>query len=864
MTSVLAEIRQWATTLPYWEQAALDRIMAGAQFTDLEYNELLQYLLQENGLAESICQRPQLQFNNNETIAAPSSDEQLQLMKIFNMQNVNALVTGHSITFGPALTAIFGANGSGKSGYARVLGCAGFSRGDKEVLPDITQPLSTNTIISADFEISDGTSTRIIHYQIGNQCPELAKFYVFDSTSVKIHLTGSNTLSFSPTGLSYLTCLADVTDKVRERLEVRIEECTQPHDFGLMFQGESAVTGLIANLGPETNLKELYQMATLTPKETKRIEELDIEIATLKTQDIPLQVAKLTKTADDLINLTKRLSEVESKLSDDAISDIGKSVEIYLERVSVAQRVSVDQFKSEHFTQIGSDAWHSFIVAAKALAEGEQTPDKPYPQAENHCLLCQQPLTTEARDLLLRLWIFLEGEAQAKLVEAQTILEEKRGGLEAIDLNFFDDQSVSYRYLQENNMALMSQVTIFIQICRQRREAALGLIDAHEKSTMPQMPSSGLSNFEDLIQTLKKERDELKKRNPAQRIAELEQQLLSLRHRVLLGQHLSKIEYYIQKRTWAKKANKIGGNTRHITQKYKELFEQLVTDRYIELFEQTLKDLQRPLRVIINTTARKGETYKQIALKSDPTASVEKITPDKVLSEGEKRAVAIADFLTEVALDTTSSGIILDDPVTSLDLEWRETIASILVTEAKHRQVIVFTHDLPFLYHLKKYAERQTIDIVTHWIKRGDNDGKPGYVSLNNSPAMEREYRKTKKAREIYQQAKSAEAAEQENLLRQGFGALRTAYEAFIIFDLFNEVVMRFEERVSFGRLKDVVWDKSIVDEVVAKYELLSTYIEGHLHSDAFAATKPTCEMLLTEIEYFDTIKKKLKKLKED
>jgi hypothetical protein len=157
MPSVSAEIRQWATKLPYWEQAALDKISIGEP-TDSDYNELLQYLLEDESLVEPTGQRSKLQFGNNASIALQSSAGQLRLIKIFNMQNINALVAGQSITFGPALTAIFGANGSGKSGYARVLGCAGFTRGDKEVLPDITQPFSPNAILSADIEVSDGTS----------------------------------------------------------------------------------------------------------------------------------------------------------------------------------------------------------------------------------------------------------------------------------------------------------------------------------------------------------------------------------------------------------------------------------------------------------------------------------------------------------------------------------------------------------------------------------------------------------------------------------------------------------------------------------------------------------------------------------
>jgi FMN phosphatase YigB (HAD superfamily) len=74
---------------------------------------------------------------------------------------------------------------------------------------------------------------------------------------------------------------------------------------------------------------------------------------------------------------------------------------------------------------------------------------------------------------------------------------------------------------------------------------------------------------------------------------------------------------------------------------------------------------------------------------------------------------------------------------------------------------------------------------------------------------------------------------------------------------------MRFDERVSFGRLKDIVWDESIAEEVIAKCELLSRYIEGHLHSDAFGAQKPTPKMLLAEIEAFEALQKRLKALRQ-
>ncbi len=860
MTSILKELRSWAATLPYWEQATLEKIVKGVQLAESDYDELLQWLLEDEGLEEPTKQRPELQFPRRDDIFKSSSG-QIRLLRIFNMQNINALVSGQILTFGPALTAIFGANGSGKSGYARVLGCAGFTRGDKEVLPDIAQPSYTTAKSSADIEISEGTSTKVIRYQIDDKCQELSQFYIFDSTSVRVHLTGPNTFSFSPAGLSYLTQLTEETDKVRQRLDTRIEKYKQPHSFNAFFQGESEITKLIANLGPETDLEELKRLATLTLEEKKRIKQLDTKIAELKTKDTPKQLSKLKQTIDDLQNLIDRLLEIENKLNDEKIREVNEAVKEYCKRQSAAQLVSINQFKSEHSTQVGSAVWRQFVEAAKALAEAEQTRDMPYPQADDHCLLCQQHLSPEARDFLLRLWAFLEGKTQIDLDVAQKALDEKYSNFNAINLRFFDDQSVSYRHLQEHDQTLLRKILKFIGVCRQRQEIALGIINTHEEKIMPKIPESGTADIEKIIIMLKAEQDKLQKEDSAQQISELVQQLLTLQHLEILSQNISEIQEYVQKQIWAERAAKIRSSTRHITQKYSELFAELVTDRYIELFEQTLRDLKRPLKVTVKTIARKGKTSKQIVLKIDATGLVDL---GKVLSEGEKRAVAFADFLTEVALDTNSNGIVLDDPVTSLDLEWKNIIASLLVREANRRQVIVFTHDLPFLYYLKKYAEDEPVEITTHWIKRGDYDGKPGYVFLDNSPALEQEYRKSERARELYKKAKDAPAAEQENLLCQGFGALRSAYEALIIFDLFNEVIMRFDERVSFGRLKDVVWDKSIAEEVVKKCELLSRYIEGHLHSDAFAATKPTCEALREEIEAFDALKSKVKNLKKN
>ena len=114
------EIDQWARTLPYWEQAALDLVLRRITLAPSHYDTLLQLLLEENDLAPAIAQRPRLSFGSAGKPAEPGSPA-VRLISLSDLRNVNALAEGQTLRFGPGLTAIYGGNASGKSGYARVL-----------------------------------------------------------------------------------------------------------------------------------------------------------------------------------------------------------------------------------------------------------------------------------------------------------------------------------------------------------------------------------------------------------------------------------------------------------------------------------------------------------------------------------------------------------------------------------------------------------------------------------------------------------------------------------------------------------------------------------------------------------------------
>jgi len=63
--------------------------------------------------------RPELKSLDETKIPEVTSPKTIRLSKISNLQNINALVKDQEIPFSPQLTAIYGANASGKSGYLR-------------------------------------------------------------------------------------------------------------------------------------------------------------------------------------------------------------------------------------------------------------------------------------------------------------------------------------------------------------------------------------------------------------------------------------------------------------------------------------------------------------------------------------------------------------------------------------------------------------------------------------------------------------------------------------------------------------------------------------------------------------------------
>ena len=236
----------------------------------------------------------------------------------------------------------------------------------------------------------------------------------------------------------------------------------------------------------------------------------------------------------------------------------------------------------------------------------------------------------------------------------------------------------------------------------------------------------------------------------------------------------------------------------------------------------------------------------KVVLTRNPNATV-----GKILSEGEYRCVALAAFMAELTATENISGIVFDDPVSSLDHKYREVVASRLVQESKQRQVIIFTHDLAFLFELERVSwdcqPKSQIAVIS--VNRGAD--KSGICS-NEPPFKARRTidiassLKKQLANESYNHNKGNED-EWRKSVKSISGALRDTWE-IAVEEVVGHVTRRLSNEIKTqGLIKLTVITTSDCEAMRDGFKRCSELL--HSTSPGLNRPLPAPEVLLSEIE---------------
>jgi energy-coupling factor transporter ATP-binding protein EcfA2 len=249
----------------------------------------------------------------------------------------------------------------------------------------------------------------------------------------------------------------------------------------------------------------------------------------------------------------------------------------------------------------------------------------------------------------------------------------------------------------------------------------------------------------------------------------------------------------------------------------------------------------------------KGRMHHQLLLELPASKAL-----NEILSEGEQRAIALGSFLAELSLANHSCGIIFDDPVSSLDHWRRKHVAQRLAEEAKHRQVIIFTHDTSFLGQLRDEIDIHNLD---HKIQFMEWEGQYSGKIYDGLPWGHANYRERIDALEKMHK-KLVDIPwppypndEEAGQMYKAYNRLRSAIERVIQDVVFSGVVQRYRDWISIRNLENVVgFEDSECAEINKLYQRCNDVVDAHDPSSAKNSSVPGVTELGKDIDHLKAV----------
>lgn len=849
--TVLQEILEWSQGRPAWQRDALRRLVLNGELSDDDIRALTEVCKSAHGLADQQETAPLDTEHVPDTTAGAAP---VSLVSIFHHRGVNALAENQTLNFAPGLTVVYGDNGAGKTGYIRILKGACRARGQEQILGNVvsgTAPLAP--VVAIKYKI--GTEPEPREWTGAGEDEFVSRVSVFDTQCAAVYLTEKTDVAFRPFGLDLFDKLVKACKAVRAELESEQRALASNALVAVQAQVPegTAVAKFLTNISSLTKPDAVEALARLSPEDETRLALLEKSLLDLQANDPEKLIRQLTLRAGRVQTLARHLKEVEAALSVEAVAAVFDARTEGRRKSEEAKRLREATFPERMLPGTGTDPWIALWEAARQFSQELAYPDKAYPVVEDraHCVLCQQDLDHAASHRLKQFEAFVASTTERELRQIREKFARLRKGFtdlrtttEAVD--------EALKEIRIEHEAVADTIAAALSVNENRRKtvaAALG----EDKDLSPECPAlvSASRDAEMLAQEIEARIKTLRTSPTDETRKRMTAEVQELRARKILATHQQTVLDDIERR---KKYAAYGlcideTKTQTITQKSTAVTKTVVSQKLKRSFKDELVNLSfGHVEVELKELGgADGVFYHKLALARAPGVDL-----PKVVSEGEQRCLSIAAFFAELSTADDPSGIVFDDPVSSLDYQWRQGVARRLVLEANTRQVIVFTHDVVFLLLLKQFAEELGVDQFDQHVRFLS---KGAGVCTEELPWVALPVKKKigylkngwqiadKLSREGHQDAYEKDA-------KYLYGLLREAWERALEEVLLGGVVERYRPSVQTQQVAQIAditpEDCKTVETAMTK---CSKWLPGHDQAAAARAPIPGTAELKADIE---------------
>lgn len=843
------DVLDWIASRPWWQQRALARIASGETIGEIEYEEIAKSLFEEPPAA------PEGGWLASVTAPQSTNDEPVRILSVKGVSNVNRLAENQELTFAPeGLTVVYGNNGSGKSGYARILQSMVRARHRADILPDVfvespgEQSGEVTFLVAAtEFTSSLGSTAD----------PALGRVALYDEHCGDTYLSSEAEISYRPSAVQLLDDLSTVTAGVRRVIDGWKTEKGAPGALPVVVDPGSAAM-FLKTLTAETTDAEIAAAAACPQEVDQKLSDKVEEVARLRTADPGQEKQRLIRTADALNLVAGHLSGLDRSFGSAVHEKLKGLRESAKAAQEAADAASLTTFGDEPLAGIGSPVWKALWQAAEKYSRVVY-PEHDFPHSDEGavCVLCQQSLDGGGAARLKRFHEFVSDTTAKDAESAKMALE---AFLAALGRQPVESQpvAVAIAAIEQSEPGFATRVQTLFDSFRARQAAMIAdeqpadvsvaaevaTLVAQEKGLRDQAGSIDAADFAGRLAQAQTEenrlRDQIAMRDGKALIETERARLLEL---TVLNDKFSET------------------NTRAITDKVGELTKKYVTEEARDRFTRETDRLELERVTFKATRSRQGMglLHKADFLNARAGARL-----GDVLSEGEQTALGFAGFLTEVHFDTSKSALVFDDPVCSLDHMRREAVANRIVDLAGERQVIVFTHDIAFTMVLRKTAEAADVPFATRGIERRRKIG-PGFTTLKHpwtaQDAAQRVDTLRQEVASLRRDEEGMSGPDYQRATEEIAGHMSQTWERIISQVLAEPLVDYRALEVRVGKLR--VIGRVTPDDIKTyddSYSRISGWASRHDPHPELNYTPPSVDTLTAEIDVLDSWLKSVKR----
>ena len=678
-------LSEFANNKPEWLRALIkDAIETNGSIEELRINEIFDNLL--NGT--------HLQAQTYNLSSAQQSSQKLLLESLTHKSGVNALCENQTIKFSPDVTVLYGLNGSGKSGYFRILNevCGGNQK--KEILFNIYALEADRKAISVEINYLQGGNHKALNWNNTNRAfPDFNGVKVFDSSYLNgllISRTPDEAIVY-PLGLHLFSYIAQIMDSFSEKLN---QLATKERGNLPIINTENLSNDLKNAFSQKQDFdiakrNEIKGKYSFSEADAKSLLEKQSTLTTLQQINYEDKITLLTQN-------NKVYSEFAEKISN-TIKNL-RNYSQNLKSVFYAYKLAKEKNEKallqsqilKSLPQSNTEEWKNFIKAGKEYSS------KLKDEESKKCPYCHQDIVSEdATNIIQAYATFLNDTSAGELDVATANLTQVRNTINRYDVSIQVTDSI--KSILNDSKALETKLTAL-------NEYKQSLLSAKSADDIRTFNADFCVETKAIQDTVSKNNEELKSLNASrtkkeETIATLLKEIAALKEQESISKQKNAIDNYfnIQDKIKAIENKRNSLNTKGLTTKSNQAQNELLTSALERRLREELDKLgRRDLKVQLKVSnGSKGKCSTELVLTGNNHIK-------NVLSEGEQKAVGLAVFFAEI--QNENFPIILDDPTTSLDHRIAAKLANRLLS--LNNQIVVFTHYQLFMNSLSSITSK--------------------------------------------------------------------------------------------------------------------------------------------------------------